>query len=85
MKKYIYLEDYCKWYGFWSSQGEFFPFEVLPDPPGGGSPFLDHAPNPLSLCAWAAENGYLVDRDSLGQATIRWYNEYYSDTEELAE
>lgn len=63
-----------KWYGLEvhhpNGKTEYVDF---PDEPNmGGSPYVDHAPNPLHVAHWAHRMGYAIDVLSLEMMIGRW-------------
>ena len=78
------VENYVKWYTLHvvhpggRVKAVNFP---QASPPGGGSAFVDHAPNPLACQQLAAKRGWVWDENSLDMIWGRWRRE----VEEVAE
>lgn len=75
----VTVELYIKWYGVYvvsaptdGSRVQRVSFPDMGSYETLGSPYVDHAPNPRHVCAWAEQMGYVVDDLSLEMMIGRW-------------
>lgn len=80
------VELYVKWYTLWLVKGHEVTEVEFPDMGNYeklGSPYLDHAPNPRHVCAWAEKNGFEIDHLALELMVGRWELEGTSHYEDM--
>lgn len=77
----ITVEIAPKWYSLWliglNSSPVPIGYDVLEDYRGDESAYLDHAPNPKAVAAFAAAQGIEVDEMAYEMMIGRWEQEYH--------